>query len=654
MLSGTQHSKGAESPAKQPSLPPRPMDQNTDPMEIDSKPPHEIRTIPPPSSRAASTQPKITLKVGPSQQQAPRQKPAITPPATEPMKGKQRANTAEEIQRLQAENAESEKKIQDIERQLNEQRALTEEILNERDKVASQAEENWKLWKQTARELRKAKQAPSHYQVTDSQLTGLIQQLRYSIRDFAVQYFTGIPRSQVSRDRLDVWESCVVSSTPGTAAYQEYIRSPSRCASIIQAMLWRLLDRRVFGNFVWAGKAGESLCDLRFYLKYSSRNDPTPDFDLERKFQIWSSEASALILQMCDFTEGSQEYKRVQSTCKEIREEFWSIASQYLSKRSNAPGQDLRRILDNAMALDREIHRQAARITWEFPPEGAHVRFNPKFMEAEKGQQKPKGDQQVLLIVAPGVVKRGKSDGQDFGGEEQLLVASPGPTRCASLPTFQYDAGRIARLHPSRPPVCFGAGKAHAVTSVDVIDLAGDESQQTSHSLVSIYLMAPIPQSLDLSATVTALTLVTVVMRYAVSCGGVTQNEQFESDRERFGRLVGPERIGQNLCVHIVRRCIAENTSYLGDIINETLRLQPAILTGGYRITPAEGMQVDEVYNAGDVNVFTPVQLIQADERHYDDRQFVPKLWGERKEMIIRGLRISRFYTALTSSLERT
>ncbi|KAL4764897.1 uncharacterized protein BDW70DRAFT_156557 [Aspergillus foveolatus] len=435
--------KRAGSPVKQPLLPPRPMDQNTDPIKIDSVPSQDVRTISLPSSRAANTQPKITIKCGPNQQQAPQQNPAVTRPATEPIKGKQPANTAEELQRLHLEHTESRKRIQDLERQLEEQCALTKEFLNERDKVAAQAEENWKLWKQTARELRKAKQVPSHYQVTDSQLTGLIQQLRYSIRDFAVQYFTGIPRSHISRDRLDVWESCVVSTTPGTTAYQEYIRSPSRCASIIQAIVWKLLDRRVFGSFVWAGKAGESLCDLRFYLKYASRHDPVLDPDLERKFQIWSSEASALILQMCDLTEGSQEYKRVQSTRKEIHEEFWSIAAQYLSTRSSAPGQDFRRILEHAIALDREVHRQAARVTWEFPPEDAHVRFNPEFMEAEKGQQRPRVDQQVLLVVAPGVTKRGKSDGQDFWGEEQLLV--PMEVSCL-LPGDIPGAGGLSAL----------------------------------------------------------------------------------------------------------------------------------------------------------------------------------------------------------------
>ncbi|KAL4975890.1 hypothetical protein BDW66DRAFT_151615 [Aspergillus desertorum] len=423
MPPGTQPSiKRAESPAKQSSLPPRPLDQNTDPMEIDSLPPQVIQTTSLSAFRVASVHPKITTKVGPHQKQAPQPKPTVAYPATEPVKGKQPASTAEELQQLQTEHAELKKKIQDLERQVDEQRALTEVILHERDKAAGQAEENWRLWKQTARELRKAKQTPRHYQITDSQLTGLIQQLRYSIRDFAVQYFTGIPRSQVSKDRRDIWDSWVVSTTPGTIAYQDYIRSPSRCASIIQAMLWRLLDRRVFGNFVWAGKAGESLCDLRFYLKYASRHDPTLDPDLERKFQVWSSEASSLILQMCDLAEGSQEYKRVQSACKEIREDFWSIAAQYLSTRSSAPGQEFRSILDKAMTLDREIHRQAARVAWEFPPEDAHVLFNPMFMEAEKGEQRPKVDQQVLLVVAPGVTKRGKSDGRDFGGEEQLLV----------------------------------------------------------------------------------------------------------------------------------------------------------------------------------------------------------------------------------------
>ncbi|KAL5003366.1 cytochrome P450 [Aspergillus recurvatus] len=56
-----------------------------------------------------------------------------------------------------------------------------------------------------------------------------------------------------------------------------------------------------------------------------------------------------------------------------------------------------------------------------------------------------------------------------------------------------------------------------------------------------------------------------------------------------------------------------KNVSYLDETINETLRLRPAILTGGYRVTPT-------------------------DERYYvDAKRFVPERWGEKKEMIQEG-----------------
>ncbi|KAJ5615079.1 Cytochrome P450 [Penicillium hordei] len=46
------------------------------------------------------------------------------------------------------------------------------------------------------------------------------------------------------------------------------------------------------------------------------------------------------------------------------------------------------------------------------------------------------------------------------------------------------------------------------------------------------------------------------------------------------------------------------------DMSKETLRLRPAVMMGGYRITPAEGIQVGEMYIPGNINVFVPVQLI--------------------------------------------
>ncbi|KAE8333837.1 cytochrome P450 [Aspergillus sergii] len=76
----------------------------------------------------------------------------------------------------------------------------------------------------------------------------------------------------------------------------------------------------------------------------------------------------------------------------------------------------------------------------------------------------------------------------------------------------------------------------------------------------------------------------------------------------------------------------AKTISYIDDIIYESLRLRPSVSGGGYRVTPAEGLQIDEVFIPGDVNVFVPQQLIQTDERYYKfSKEFIPERWGEKK-----------------------
>lgn len=77
----------------------------------------------------------------------------------------------------------------------------------------------------------------------------------------------------------------------------------------------------------------------------------------------------------------------------------------------------------------------------------------------------------------------------------------------------------------------------------------------------------------------------------------------------------------------------AKSVAFIDDIINETLRLKPALLTGGYRLTPAEGIVVDGQHIPGNTTVFVPTQLIQTDERYWPQAsEFVPERFGERRE----------------------
>ncbi|KAG9191253.1 hypothetical protein G6011_09341 [Alternaria panax] len=75
-----------------------------------------------------------------------------------------------------------------------------------------------------------------------------------------------------------------------------------------------------------------------------------------------------------------------------------------------------------------------------------------------------------------------------------------------------------------------------------------------------------------------------------------------------------------------------KSISYLDDFLSETLRLRPALLTGGARETPANGFQVDETYIPGNTNVVIPVSLIQRDPRWWQQAEdFVPERFGEKR-----------------------
>ncbi|KAF2202071.1 cytochrome P450 67 [Delitschia confertaspora ATCC 74209] len=73
-------------------------------------------------------------------------------------------------------------------------------------------------------------------------------------------------------------------------------------------------------------------------------------------------------------------------------------------------------------------------------------------------------------------------------------------------------------------------------------------------------------------------------------------------------------------------------TQYVDDFISETLRLKPALLDGGPRQTPPQGITVDEVHIPGGVNVLVPIGLIQKDKRYWQDaEEFIPERFTEKR-----------------------
>ncbi|KAL5340156.1 cytochrome P450 [Aspergillus crustosus] len=85
-----------------------------------------------------------------------------------------------------------------------------------------------------------------------------------------------------------------------------------------------------------------------------------------------------------------------------------------------------------------------------------------------------------------------------------------------------------------------------------------------------------------------------------------------------------------------VRNETLRRLPYLEAVINETIRLKPAVPSGQPRQTPPGGLQVDEVWIPGDTIVVIPQHVIQRDDRYFPSgSEFIPERWLEKKESLV-------------------
>ncbi|CAG1974456.1 unnamed protein product [Fusarium graminearum] len=67
---------------------------------------------------------------------------------------------------------------------------------------------------------------------------------------------------------------------------------------------------------------------------------------------------------------------------------------------------------------------------------------------------------------------------------------------------------------------------------------------------------------------------------------------------------------------------------YLDWVINESLRLRPPVPGGLTRVTPPEGLWVDDVFIPGDIVISVPTYTMQRDENYWSDAlSFKPERW---------------------------
>ncbi|KAL2808091.1 hypothetical protein BJX63DRAFT_410501 [Aspergillus granulosus] len=337
--------------------------------------------------------------------------------------------------------------LQELQRTLDIETSERVRLQSEISRKTSDLDVLRKRWKAAARELDKARsQNQGFYQVTDNYLIDLTMQLRYNIRNFAIQYFGG----ELAKGKLNLeskpayWDRYMAPTTPGNLDCEALIMSNERRPSVVQAFLWRFLVGHIFDQFRWAADNAITLRNLCRLLRpdcqYPDTHKP-PNPEEERKFQTWIASTTALVVDALNTPGKSRSTEtRAEALAIKVRETI----DPFLVIEDGGYEQELNRILDEALKLDKEICRQIARIEWVFPPLAQEIPFDPVSMRLGTGEVAPKSaePQIVRLVVCPGMKKRGRSTGEDFK-VETLLV--PMEVSCDPVHTPEVPEARMRR-----------------------------------------------------------------------------------------------------------------------------------------------------------------------------------------------------------------
>jgi len=277
-------------------------------------------------------------------------------------------------------------------------------------------------WKKAAKQLNGLiAQGQGHHQVTDSYLCGLITQLRYKIRDFGIQYFSEKLPKRPKFEQNWLWKEHMASTTRDES-YADFVNYPETRPSVIQAFLWRVIVHEVFSKFRWAGPASSPITKLFKDLEsclHGGRSTPT-DPEATKKLHIWRATTVSLLLDSMGQQKRHQADNELQRWEGKLYDEVYRNLCFLMPKGQKGCQQDFLDIIDEAVKIDREISRQVSRVSWTFGSEDVIQTLDLASMELRKGEVfKPKS--KVTLVTSPGVIKQGKSTGEGFESNFDLL-----------------------------------------------------------------------------------------------------------------------------------------------------------------------------------------------------------------------------------------
>lgn len=161
---------------------------------------------------------------------------------------------------------------------------------------------------------------------------------------------------------------------------------------------------------------------------------------------MWKANTSALLEDALKHDEETEQgiSRKLHDIIKDL---CWQLGPLTTSKTKRVEEQ-MFDIIQEALDLDQLFSKQIAQVFWTTADSKGRD-FDEELMELQQGEKRTADSQKVQLVVAPGLVKNGRSTGEDYErtnvllkvtvSYELLTSASPGRSHKPSLPPREFS-----------------------------------------------------------------------------------------------------------------------------------------------------------------------------------------------------------------------
>tara|TARA_R110002003_G_scaffold48_49_gene4310 strand:+ start:8005 stop:9111 length:1107 start_codon:yes stop_codon:yes gene_type:complete len=281
------------------------------------------------------------------------------------------------------------------------------------------------------------------YKSEEKTLIEELHALRYEIRIWSEEYFSGPIKTSSKRPHLHRAKELFGGLTDNYAAY---LKDPADRPLLIQAYVWSKLQQKIFSNwqkgcgYVWAGKLGDrKLRAINDTLRKAVKNEEEAE-----AYHHWRSTTVNLLVPQVDGKwrptfDATPVLKRISRFCSRLRRKLrpWSAHSLRAGK------QQLHTIVSASVALDLKMKRQRADYRFVTFTGGKKDQFfGYGFYDDEMEDVYDDDDQQhpydvggakarkVELALAPALERCGNANGYTF---DQSFILMKADVSCRRL-----------------------------------------------------------------------------------------------------------------------------------------------------------------------------------------------------------------------------